>query len=46
MFAIGPVPGHEADVDREIRIEKMERELDELSEGSMISGAFEQISPE
>jgi hypothetical protein len=46
MSASDPRPEDEADVDREIRIEKMKRELDDLTGGSMISGAFEQVSPE
>jgi hypothetical protein len=33
-------PDDEADVDREIRIEKMKRELDEIAGGKMISGSF------
>jgi hypothetical protein len=32
MSAFGPVPEDEADVDREIRIEKMKREFDELTD--------------
>jgi hypothetical protein len=36
----------ESDVDRDIRIEKMKRELEELSGGSLVSGAFGQASPE
>jgi hypothetical protein len=36
----------ESDVDREIRIEKMKRELEELSGGSFASGAFGEASPE
>ena len=41
-------PSHEdkGDVDREIRIEKMKRELEELSGGSFVSGAFGEVSPE
>jgi hypothetical protein len=35
----------EADVDREIRIEKMKRELEELAGGSMISGGFGDVPP-
>jgi hypothetical protein len=35
----------ETDVDREIRIEKLRRELDDLSGGSMISGHFGELSP-
>src|SRR3989442_11187921 len=33
-------PDNEEDVDREIRIEKMKRELDDLAHGSMISSGF------
>ncbi len=33
-----PHPDDEADVDREIRIEKMKRELDEIAGGKMFSG--------
>jgi hypothetical protein len=33
-------PDDEADVDREIRIEKMRRQLDEIAGGKMISGSF------
>jgi hypothetical protein len=36
----------ESDVDREIRIEKMKRGLEELSGGSFVSGAFGEVSPE
>lgn len=36
----------ESDVDREIRIEKMKRELEELGSESMISGSFGDVSPE
>jgi hypothetical protein len=36
----------ESNVDREIRIERMKRELEELSGGSMVSGSFEEVSPE
>lgn len=45
MSVFGPAPEDEADVDREIRIEKMKRELDDLSGGSMISGNFGEVSP-
>lgn len=38
-------PDNEADVDREIRIEKMNRELEDLSGGSMISGGFGEVPP-
>ena len=37
-------PDDEAEVDREIRIEKMRRELDEIAGGKMISGNFETVS--
>jgi hypothetical protein len=33
-------PHDEPDVDREIHIEKMKRELDEIAGGKMISGSF------
>lgn len=46
MSAFDPGPGDEADVDREIRIERMKRELEELSGGSMVTGSFEEVSPE
>src|SRR5450755_3992823 len=39
-------PDDEADVDREIRIEKMKRELDEMAGGKMLSGSFGPVSPE
>lgn len=38
-------PDDEADVDREIRIEKMKRELDEIAGGKMISGNLGPVSP-
>jgi hypothetical protein len=38
--------GDEADVDREIRIEKMKRELEEIAGGKMFSGSFEPVAPE
>ena len=37
-------PDDEADVDREIRIEKMRRELDEIAGGTMISGNLGPVS--
>jgi hypothetical protein len=43
MSAFGSVPECADDVDREIRIEKMKRELDELSGGLMISGSFRDV---
>jgi len=46
MSAFDPTDEGEADVDREIRIERIKRELDESAGGSMISGAFGQVSPE
>jgi hypothetical protein len=39
-------PDDEADVDREIRIEKMKRELDEIAGGKMLSGSLGPVSPE
>jgi len=45
MSAFGATPEDEADVDREIRIEKMKRELEDLSSGSVISGNFGEVSP-
>jgi hypothetical protein len=33
-------PDDEANIDREIRIQKMKRELDEIADGKMISGSF------
>jgi hypothetical protein len=46
MSLFGPAGEDQTDVDREIRIERMKGELDDLAGGSMISGAFEQVSPE
>jgi hypothetical protein len=46
MSAFDPAPEDEVDVDREIRIEKMKRELDDLADGSMISGGFGEVPPE
>jgi hypothetical protein len=46
MSAFDAGPGDEANIDREIRIEKMKRELEELSGGSMVTGSFEEVSPE
>jgi hypothetical protein len=45
MSVFGPAPEDEADIDREIRIEKMKRELDDLAGGSMVSGDFGEVSP-
>jgi hypothetical protein len=42
---IPPSRDDEADADREIRIEKMRRELDELAGGSMISGELGDVPP-
>jgi hypothetical protein len=36
MCEIPPSPDDEADVDREIRIEKMRRELDDLAGGGQV----------
>ena len=46
MPALSSPHEDESDVDREIRIEKMKRELEELSGGSFVSGAFGEVSPE
>ena len=46
MSALSSPHEDESDVDREIRIEKMKRELEELSGGSFVSGAFREASPE
>lgn len=46
MSAFSSPHEDESDVDREIRIEKMKRELEELSGGSFASGAFGEVSPE
>jgi hypothetical protein len=46
MSAFGSPHEDNGDVDREIRIEKMKRELEELSSESMISGSFGDVSPE
>jgi hypothetical protein len=44
MSAFGSSLGDKGDVDREIRIEKMKRELEELSGGSMVSGSVAEVS--
>ena len=46
MSAFDSPPEDEADVDREIRIERMKRELEELSGGAMISGGVADVPPE
>ena len=46
MSAFDPTPEDKADVDREIRIERMKRELDELSGGEMISGSLGEVPAE
>jgi hypothetical protein len=46
MFGFSSPPEDEVDVDREIRIERMKGELEELSGGSLISGAFGESSLE
>ena len=38
-------PDDEPDVDREIRIEKMKREIDEIAGGKMMSGSFGPVPP-
>ncbi len=45
MSSFDRAPDDEANVDREIRIEKMKRELEDLTGGSMISGDFGEVSP-
>ena len=44
MSAFDPAGDDDADIDREIHIEKMKRELDDLAGGSMISGGFGEVS--
>ena len=46
MPAFDSGPENCEDIDREIRIERMKRELEELSGGSMISGSFGEVPPE
>ena len=46
MSALDPTAEGEGDVDREIRIERMKRELEELAGGPMISGSFGDVPPE
>lgn len=46
MSAFNSPHKNESDVDREIRIEKMKRELEERNGGSFVSGAFGEVSPE
>ena len=46
MSAVGSPHEDKSDVDREIRLEKMKRELEDLSGESMISGSFGDLSPE
>ncbi len=46
MFDATRPPDDELDVDREIRIERMRRELEELADGPMISGDVGNKSPE
>ncbi|PYJ90889.1 MAG: hypothetical protein DME62_16275 [Verrucomicrobia bacterium] len=41
MPLFGPAPEDEADVDREIRIEKIKREVEDLSGGSMTAAISE-----
>jgi len=45
MSAFDPGAEDQADIDREIRIERMKRELDDLAGGSMISGGFGEVLP-
>ncbi len=46
MSAFGSPHEDKGDVDREIRLEKMKRELEDLSNESMITGSFGDVSPE
>jgi len=46
MSAFNSPHKNESDVDREIRIEKMKRELEERNGGSFVTGAFGEVSPE
>jgi hypothetical protein len=46
VSAFDSMPEKEADVDREIRIERMKRELEELSGGAMMSGSVGDVPPE
>src|SRR4030095_9180343 len=46
MPAVDSPGGDESNVDREIRIERMTRELEELSDGAMISGSVGDVPPE
>lgn len=46
MSALDPTAEGEGDVDREIRIERMKRELEELAGGPMISGSLGEVPPE
>ena len=43
MLDLPPPPDDDSDVDREIRIEKMKRELEEISDGQMFSGSLEPL---
>ena len=45
MSAVGSPHEDKGDVDREIRLEKMKRELEDLSGESMTSGSFGDVSP-
>jgi hypothetical protein len=46
MSPFDSTPEDETDIDREIHIERMKRELEELSGGAMISGSVEDVPPE
>jgi hypothetical protein len=46
MSVFDPAREDHSDIDREIHIERMKRELEDLAGGSMISGAVEPVSPE
>ena len=46
MSAFNSSPGDKRDVDHEIRIEKMKRELQQLGDEQFVSGGFEEVPPE
>jgi hypothetical protein len=46
MSELSPTPGDESDVDREIRIERMKRELEKLTGEQFVSRGFGGVPPE
>lgn len=46
MSEFGSSHDDKRDVDREIRIEKMKRELEKLTDGQFVTGGFGDVSPE